>query len=298
MSNAKKDFIKFRTIRGISVNRHWVAASYPPHWHSAAEFTVALKDDGRYRVCDEDIILNKGDILLVWPRQVHETISIPRESSLLVHFVPGLIENNLDLTTASPFLCEYHKIDAKQYPELAAAIGEKLFEICELYEHRSYFSESRCKIKVMEILLMLGEFALSQRNDHLVANIYSDSARKHIQMALAYIDEHFSDDISQTDVAEYIGLSPYYFSRMFKKHMQKSMPIYLAELRVRNAMRLLTDTELSITECAFHSGFQSITAFNKVFREIIGCSPREYRKVNFTEPPKDETGPENSDPAK
>ena len=278
MAKPKKEFLQFRTIRGISVNYRWIMSSYVPHYHSAGEFTVALDDNCRYRVEGMEITLMKNDILLVWPNQVHETINVERNSSMLVHFAPALIDNNLDLITATDMLFGCHKIDAGKYPELAEQIAQRMFEIRDMYDNKTFFSESKCKVKMLEIIILIGEHVFTEQNDTRVATINSASDKKHIQAALTYIDENFSDNISQTDVAEYVGLSTYYFSRLFKKYMKKNIAAYISEVRIKNAIGLLADDTLSITDCAFRSGFQSITAFNRVFREEIGCSPRDYRK--------------------
>ena len=59
-----------------------------------------------------------------------------------------------------------------------------------------------------------------------------------------------------------------------------TFPAYLANIRVQNAINLLADNNYTITDCAFMSGFQSTTTFNKLFREVTGCTPREYRKMH------------------
>ena len=81
-------------------------------------------------------------------------------------------------------------------------------------------------------------------------------------------------------VAEHVGLSPFYFSKLFNEYMGISFPDYLSGIRVQNAINLLLNDSLSITECAFMAGFQSTTRFNKLFREVTGTTPREYRKLH------------------
>lgn len=278
MAKAKKEYLQFRTIRGISVNYRWIMSTYVPHYHSAGEFIVALDDNCRYKVEGQEITLMKNDILLVWPNEVHETINVERNSSMIVHFSQSLMDHNLDLITASDMLSNCHKIDSVRYPDLAEKIAQRMFDIRDMYDNKTFFSESKCKIKMLEIIVLIGEHIFSEQQDQRVATINSTSDKKHIQAALTYIDEHFSDNISQQDVAEYVGLSPYYFSRLFKKYMKKNISAYISDVRIRNAIGLLADDNMSVTDCAFRSGFQSITAFNRVFREVIGCSPREYKK--------------------
>ena len=91
---------------------------------------------------------------------------------------------------------------------------------------------------------------------------------------------HSNEDISEAQVAAKTGLSPYYFSKLFNEYTEMSFPDYISGIRVQNAINLLVNDKLSITECAFLAGFQSTTRFNKVFREITGMTPREYRKLH------------------
>ena len=80
-------------------------------------------------------------------------------------------------------------------------------------------------------------------------------------------------------VAQKIGLSPYYFSKLFNEYTKTAFPAYLANIRVQRAITLLADPGRSITDCAYEAGFQSTTTFNKLFHELTGTSPREYRKL-------------------
>ena len=281
MEIIRQEIIKYREIRGVTIADHDLPSRFASHWHTSAELLLAKKD-GVVLVCNDiRYELKEGDIFIAWPRDIHEIIDIPADSALQLQFVPGLIENNLDLISVSSFLRSLHHIEHETDGELADRIASKILKIKEFYRNRIYFSESHCKTLIFDILVELGEYAVSTSRRDLPSAIYSDADRRHIQAALVYIDEHFADSISQTDVAQYIGLSQYYFSRMFKKYMQKNLPAYISEVRIRHAIGLLSDKELSITDCAYRSGFQSITAFNKVFKEIIGCSPREYRKLKI-----------------
>ena len=279
MVNVKKDIIKFHTLRGTSVNHHWLMSSYPPHYHSAGEIALAYVDDCRYKVDNEEITLNKGDILLVWPNDIHETISISRDSSLVIHYEAGLIENNLDILSTTDELYKIHKIDSSQDRELASALAGKMHEIRDLYDNLTTFSETRCKALMTEMIIMIGEDMRRKQAGKIISGIESDTEREHIQAAIAYVSEHFKENISQGDIASHIGLSTYYFSRVFKKNMNMSISEYLTKLRLEFVTTILSETDFPVTECAFAAGFQSITAFNKAFKDAYSCSPRDYRKA-------------------
>ena len=130
------------------------------------------------------------------------------------------------------------------------------------------------------MLLLIGEYTIKEKREQLGSRNFSDTSWNYIRTACAYISDHSTENITQAEVASETGLSPYYFSKLFKEYTQMSFPAYLSGIRVQNAITLLADSSLSITDCAFMSGFQSTTTFNKCFLEVTGCSPREYRRMH------------------
>ncbi len=281
MKKESHEIIKYPSVQGVSLTDHNSPESFHSHWHNAAEFTVILKNGCRYRVADKMYTLDKGDILLIWPRELHEIIHVPHEGSEFIQFSSELLENNLDLISVSKFLTEYHIIQSKKEPELTKKIIEQFDEIRRILSSDDQFAETKCKLCVYNIILLAAEYVMHEEQEKINALHFSYTAWSHIHKACSYISEHSSDTITQKEVADHVGLSPYYFSRLFREYMQMSFPSYVSGIRVRSAIRLLSDESLSITDTAFMSGFQSTTAFNKVFREVTGCSPRDFRKLHL-----------------
>ena len=279
MKNEVREIIRYNTLSGISVTYRNAPGSFPAHWHSAAEFTAVLKDNCRYTIGDTGITAMKGDIILCWPREIHEVVSVPKNGTLFIQFSPDLLENNLDLVSITRIMTGCHHISAKEEPALAKAIFEKITKIKDIFSGTETLRETKCKLLLYEIILMIGEHVIRQRRELWGTDETADQAWSYVRTICAYIAEHSSEDISETDVAAASGLSRHYFSRLFKRYMQISFPSYLSTVRIRTAIRLLADEDLSITECAFRSGFQSTTTFNRVFKEVTGFSPREYRKL-------------------
>lgn len=275
-----KEKIQFNAPSTISVTDEEGPETFPLHWHNAAEFTLILKDGCKYRVDDTLYELNAGDVLLAWPQQIHETIHIPARGALFIQFPSVILENNLDLVSISRFLFEYQVISAVETPELASFIKDKILEIKNIHNSSDPFSETKCKLCIYEILLKIGEYVVSQTKEKLDMGDDTSLGWSYIHKACTYIVENSSEDISQTEVAGHIGLSTFYFSKLFKQYMHMSFPSYLASIRVKKAASLLLHNDLSITECASYAGFQSTSAFNKAFHDITGYSPREYRKLH------------------
>ncbi len=280
MNKNTKEIVSYPTIHGITLTDSGSPSSFPSHWHNAAEFAVIRKDHCRYRIGDTEYDLMCNDILMIWPRELHEIIRVPKDGSVFVQFSSDILENNLDLVAATRFLTGCHVISSAREPELAQKINGIFERIREIYHSRQSFSETRCKQCIYEILLLVGDYVMREKKEEIGSERFSDTSWEYIRRACSYIAEHAAEDISQSEVAGKTGLSPYYFSKLFKEYTQMTFPAYLARIRVQSATTLLSDRHLSITECAFNAGFQSTTTFNKLFREITGYSPREFRKLH------------------
>ena len=281
MKNDAREIIEFSSFSGISITYENAPSEFPAHWHSEAEFATVRKDHCRYKIGDMELEAMKGDIVLIWPRELHEIISIPNNGTIFIQFSPSLLDNNLDLVSISRLITQCHLIKAKKEPELAAAITEKIRKIETIYRNHEPFGETKCKIATYEIVLLIGEYVIRERSELIGKDAVADQAWSYIRRICSYIAEHSSEDITESEVAASVGLSTHYFSRLFKKYLQMSFPTYLSAVRVKTAIRLLADENLSITDCAFQSGFQSTTTFNRVFHDVTGYSPREYRKMHI-----------------
>jgi transcriptional regulator GlxA family with amidase domain len=73
-----------------------------------------------------------------------------------------------------------------------------------------------------------------------------------------------------------------YLSRIFKNHMGQSFQDYLNALRVNRACTLLVTSDITITDVAIESGFEHFRTFSRVFKEVKGLTPKEYRSSNKT----------------
>ena len=96
---------------------------------------------------------------------------------------------------------------------------------------------------------------------------------------MLYIDSNFKEHLTLEKLAKIIHLNPEYFSRLFKSITGKNIFEYINYVRINNAGQLLINSDLSILETAYESGFSSISYFNRSFYKIYGCTPSRYRKI-------------------
>lgn len=99
-----------------------------------------------------------------------------------------------------------------------------------------------------------------------------------IERAKHYIYDHISQEISRNDIASHVGLSPEYLSTFFRKETGKTLVDYIKSERISFAKRLLKQTNLPVSMISDNVGFDSLSYFSSVFRQLVGCTPREYRQ--------------------
>jgi len=96
---------------------------------------------------------------------------------------------------------------------------------------------------------------------------------------IEFIRQNYDKEISLSEAAELVGITPEYLSKLFSKEMGINFSTFLGEFRVSIAKKLLVTGNYKIYEVAEMVGYKDTKYFNKVFRSIMGVSPSDYRKV-------------------
>lgn len=109
---------------------------------------------------------------------------------------------------------------------------------------------------------------------------YEDGLPKHqLREAIGYIESHLDQNIKLADIAKLLGLSQYYFCRLFRKSMGVPPYKYVIQRRIERAKRLLRQPQrMSIAEIALECGFANQSALCKHFRNLTGTTPKTYQK--------------------
>ncbi|WEG12860.1 Ada metal-binding domain-containing protein [Pullulanibacillus sp. KACC 23026] len=99
-----------------------------------------------------------------------------------------------------------------------------------------------------------------------------------VRNIVAFLVNHYKQNLMLKDIADQAGLSPYYLERLFKQETSETPRTYLEKIRIDKAVYLLKSTDLTNLEICYEVGFQSPSNFYKVFRSLKNCSPSNYRK--------------------
>lgn len=101
---------------------------------------------------------------------------------------------------------------------------------------------------------------------------------RRLRRAIEFMHDNFGSEIALEEIAAAAYLSEYHFARLFKQISGVTPHVYLANLRLDRARKLLAETTLSISEIASTVGYQSQSHFTKVFKSVTGVTPRAYRE--------------------
>ncbi|TBL79139.1 response regulator [Paenibacillus thalictri] len=120
--------------------------------------------------------------------------------------------------------------------------------------------------------------ALTEHWQQYYNTVFNGEMRQIIRKACDYLQTHFAQDISVPDMTQRFHISVSQFSLLFKKYTGQSFVNYLNGVRIRQAKHHLVEGELKVYEIAENVGFHSLPHFNRVFKQLVGVSPNEYRK--------------------
>ena len=227
------------------------------HLHEYSEVLFCKKGKADVVVRGKALTLSENQLIFIPPNCVHEYMCRNCEVVCAV-FSNGYIPFFFHELSGRTIISE--PIDVSDIPyvtsrltdlvgENASAISGCLNLICDLVLKRSKFSD--------------GEF--------LDSNLF--------QKVITYISEHYTEEITLKALAVRFGYNEKYLSYSLHSLTGINFRRLLSVYRVNHSKKLLSETDKSITDVAFESGFSAINSFNRVFKSITGATPLEYRKT-------------------
>ena len=154
-------------------------------------------------------------------------------------------------------------------------------DVVRVYRRGGLLRNLHCYALLLEVYAVLGEHYLETSATPAEVNALNRqlSGEDAFNRALDYVNENYMDDVTLDNLAAYAGFSRYTLSRMFRQHTGATFTQYLNKRRITMAEELLAGTKMPVTQVALQCGFNSIATFNRVFRDVRGCTPTQYRLI-------------------
>lgn len=253
--------------------------NYPPHWHNAIELIYVLKNDFVVLVNSKKYELKETDILYIPGGDIHEFCNeAPTGMRLFLNFELSSLISYTDINWIYTQLRTVRLITEND-ADLHGQIETELQRILTEPESGGAADELYYTARMMDILVLLCRSIPSQVNMDNLKNSGKSIGLEKISNSLEFIEKNYMQDICLKDISKVAGFSEYYFSRLFKEITEKNFHQYLNEFRIKKAEVLLTDSSYTVSEAAYAVGFSSISTFDRLFRQIKGCSAQEFRKL-------------------
>ena len=225
--------------------------------HSHIEFIFVLEGTLEVTVENDTYILSKGNCIIIMPYQVHSYTTKNSSEIFFIACPPDYINEHKQFLTSNVFVPPISHFD-----NIASDIINGLVD-----------SDFKDDFKKKALLY----YSLSGFFNSCVPKERSPLEFDVFRRGIAYISEHFREDITLKSVASSVGVTPSHLSRVLNKGNTSGFSELLNTLRIYHAKQLLETTNLSISEIAFESGYNSIRNFNRFFYRHLGCTPKEIR---------------------
>lgn len=154
--------------------------------------------------------------------------------------------------------------------DIAKEINQKVYESLRERDYLKNLFLAYTQTEIRQILMECGGTICDRKKKEGISN-YT------ISRTLEYIRTHYQEGISLEKTAEILNITPEYLSMLFKREMGMNFSVFLKEFRISHAKRLLKGTDMKIYEVAQECGYSNSNYFTKVFKEVTGISPAEYR---------------------
>lgn len=241
------------------------------HWHNSVEILMPVMGDLRLFLNTTELIIPEGTLYIVNSQEIHgmfhtEQTDVYKGYALQINY--DFIKEN------------FHEIDNYIFlqpdKDIQKEILKDIYDIILAYDHKSSFKDIEIKGYLLHLLSILLTHLLCKKTDAPYA-IQSKHDKRIIKIT-KYIEEHYNEDLSVSQIAEQFHLSSGYLSKYFKQSLNMTVKEYVDSIRIKKARQDLLFSQYSILEISYLHGFPNLKSFIHTFKKIYHDTPAKYRE--------------------
>lgn len=254
---------------------------FPIHFHPEYEINFVRNATMAQRIVGDHIeYIDELDLVLTGPNLQHGWLDgkmdVQEIREITIQFHQDLLHSSL---LQRNIMAPINKLlqNSKRGIKFSKSTAEM---VKPLIERMISTSGTQSLIDLLHILTTLANSEEQQLLSSFVFEPEELEKSKQLQSICSYIESNFQHQIKLEDIAATHNMAPITFSRFMKRHTGKSFIEYLNNYRIGYATQQLIESQYSITEIAYNSGFNNLANFNRIFKKFAGFTPTEY-KTNF-----------------
>lgn len=269
----------------LSVDRRHVAEKMDGsalHWHQEVQIAAVTNGAILFRAADREARIEKGQGVFINSGCPHE--AVPTEDSdgeyVCVNFDPKIIAGYNSSLIRKDYIAPLLSADRLKMVFLNSEswhgeVCALLLKMAEVKESSVYAYEFELKILLSRIWLII----IRNNKEILEAALHTRfSDKKRMNTLQEYIAANYMEKITLKDIAGADHISKGECCRIFSRMLETTPFRYLVCFRISKSLKLLTSTDMSISEIAQHTGFGNSSYFTVCFKKEMGLTPNEYRK--------------------
>ena len=239
-----------------------------PHWHEHIELLFFLRGGCRFIVGGESFTVQKNDLVVVNPAQIHSFTGDDDNEYFCILIYPAFFSD-----------IRFSDVQIQNLIEGDEYVKRCFIDMCTEYEHSAPGSDMMLKSHAYRLMAYL-------MRSYAVSNPSEKAQRLHartlerLNTVTNYVAKHYNERITTKDLSKMCYLSEGHFCRFFKAATGRSVIDYINEYRIERAAILLTNTTESVAQIAEQVGFEDANYFSRTFKKIKKASPQDYRKAD------------------
>ncbi len=259
--------------------RQFAAGHIPPHWHKELEIFLLLEGNIRIGIGDSTYRLQAGDGCFINTETLHsftaETASPCKYRSFVFgpEIIGGMPGSIFDTAYVRPLLengAAYMKFQRGNGDDVYFEQFAHAFSACESPE---YGYEFHVRNALSSILLYVQSRCTGGTDSRSIPSIHEIRLKE----MLLWIDGNLGNSITVSEIADAANICTRECQRIFHHYLHYSPVEYVRRKRIFHAARLLSDTDMPVTDIALNCGFSNPSYFSKQFRELMENTPSGYR---------------------
>ena len=246
----------------------------PPHWHEEIEIDFVIKGSVYYIVNGTTYHVLQGEVIVIDSNVIHSgrcsdgnTVEETRAEVLTIQINESVFKYaNYQTPSFQVHISNSESVEVRSI----------MMDILTIYQQKKPYYEMLINSHCLKLCYCL----LAKHSSESKTMAESSKINNEIKRAIQYIEDHFGEPLTLQHMTVLTNYNTSYFSRVFHQYTGFTFVEYLNRCRAKVAARMLVESDKSVSDISYESGFPNISSFITFFKREYNTTPEKYRRSN------------------